>query len=183
MQCIACLFSLFIIALAYGAFLIIWTPTGYLFRTKSKKNWFLSSIPIFLVLLISFYLYQNRPAAIYEYRFGFLPTSDVIILRSQDSYFADTGKTYLKFTANQNTINKIVNRGLTQGGGCNNTSDLPGWWQPDPNKSLIYTGYFEESEQAKEKELFRVQDFASESECLYYDPETREAYYTFIGID
>jgi len=183
MQCIAFLFTLAIIALIYLAFLVIWTPTGYLFKVKNKKVWFWSSILVFIVIAVVFIFYQNRPAAIYEYRFGFPPTSDVAILEKQDWYFADTGITYLKFTADQETINRIIGGGLAkaeENEHCSITNDLPGWWKPDDVDTVLYTGYF--SNRLGEERV-REQEFATENECLYYNPLTQEAYYAFIGID
>ncbi len=167
---------------------MIWAPAGYLFKIKNKKVWLLSSIPIFIVLFIIFVLYQHRSATIYERIFEFPPTSDVIILQSYDWYFADTGVTYLKFTANQSTVNQIVGRGLTlekeANKRCNITDDLPEWWKPESNfNTVLYTGYFDERESSEEKGYFREQDFASESECLHYNFKTQEVYYSFIGID
>ena len=183
MQCIAFLFTLIIFTLIYLAFLLIWTPTGYLFKIKNKKAWFLSSIPVFIIISIVFVLYQNRPAAIYEYRFGFSPTSDVTILEKHDWYFADTGQTYLRFIADQGTINKIIGRGLTKAGvneRCNIVDDLP-WWNPDDDMdTVLYTEHF--SNRLGEERI-REQDFATERECLYYNPLTKEAHYYFIGID
>ena len=181
MHCIACLLNVGITMVIYGVFFIIWGPTGYVLKVKNKKNWFLLSIPIFLVMLIAFFLYQYRSVATYERAFGFPPSSDVIILEKREWYFADTGVTYLKFKANENTINQIINRGLTQIKDtkyvCDFTTNHPEWWQPDNNQNtLIYTRPYNEAN-------IQEQDFFSEDECLYYNTKTQEAYYVFIGID
>lgn len=183
MQCIACLFGLAFIAVVYGVFLILWAPAGHIFKVKNKTIWYLSSVPVFIVLVVLLYLYLNRPAAVYERVLGFPPTSDVTILNSDDFYFADTGKTYLRFTANESTINKIAKRGLYSGGYCNALNDVPGWWKPNRSASILYTGSFSDNEIVKEDEHLRQQNFASEIECLYYNATTKEAYYVFIGID
>ena len=110
MQCIACLFSLFSIALVYGVFLAIWMPVGFLLKIKNKKLWFLSSIPIFIIIFVAYLFYLSWPATVYKRTFGFSPAEDVIVHNSQDYYFADTGITYLRFTANPETIKRIVSR-------------------------------------------------------------------------
>lgn len=182
MQCIACLIGLIFIGALYGGLFLTWVAAGYIFKIKNKTVWYLSSIPVFIVMLLIFYQYQTRPSAVYQRVLGFPPTTDVAITRSSDYYFADAGKTFLKFTAEKHTIDKIVKRGLHEGGHCNLPEPVPDWWKPQLNTSILYTDSFFGDRDSK-NEPIRRQDFASETECLYYDAITQEAYFMVIGID
>jgi hypothetical protein len=170
------IFLTILCGVAYGVFLAAWVGVLYLFRVKHKRRPALFSIPTFLVLLVSLYLYVSRPSATFEGVLGFPPSSDVTSLQTSLFFLGDSGVAYLRFKASPATIQWIVARGLTPivagtRGPATTSGKPPSWWRPPTAPTAAYLGNFEE------------RSFTREEEYLIYDPVTGEAYFRFLGVD
>ena len=130
-------------------------------------------------------LYQcfapSNPTIAYRVAFGVLPASDVTELRSDEDGFGDWEKVYLKFKASPETIKRLTAKNWSepvvktlsreQITGFGNQK-VPSWWRPDEfDKVQSFDGI-----EPKKK-------FDEEYEELYYDSESRQAYYSYLGFD
>jgi hypothetical protein len=172
MQFLNLIFLLVVVSLGYVVFLAIWTGLVFLFRVRRKGMVCAISLPVFLVALVGWLKWQERPAAQFERSFGFPPPADVQGLESNVWALGDSGTVYMRFKAAPPTVRRIVARGLSAG--TSNTIGLdnpPTGWNPSPAPpAQRYEGSFSQS-------------FASELETLIYDPATGDVWFHMSGVD
>ena len=111
--------------------------------------------------------------------FDFEPTADVDITNSLWVESGDSCSRYLRFHANQSTIDRIIaagrvrpDRSAVSFGKAND----PGWWRPSRGpKTKVYTYDM----------YFRTErtESGSQDEILIYNPSTREAYYRYLSTE
>ena len=127
------------------------------------------------------FIWNSRPANVYQLSFGSAPSSDVIELQSKNFAFGDSGTTYLKFKAAPATIQKLTAKSWSvvksadwQAQDLDNFLDdgAPDWWKP--TKTGATQMYVTDN---------RFGNFAGENEVLVYDSATRQTHYAFVGID
>lgn len=179
MPAIAALLTLFILAVAFGVFLLLWIIVLRWFRVKRRLLLGLASLPVFVILLIAFWNYTTRPSALFSQSFGFAPSPSVKFCNSSYWYLGDSGHTYLHFVADDATVSRIVARGLSpvskplSGSEVSFCNADPEWWELASGNSDrdVYLGRFPH------------RDFAREEEVLIYDRATGEVFFRFIGID
>ncbi|HEV2045093.1 MAG TPA: hypothetical protein VGQ95_00675 [Chthoniobacterales bacterium] len=182
----------FFLAAMFSAF---WTGAFLLFisgrRRKSRVATCLGGLLLVCItlpaiavvgLVANSYARRSNPRLLYTDIFHERPSADIEHLRSKSYSFADEEHTFMRFEASPESFHHIVPKHMKkvsyseyQKEMPGNNLDRPSWWNPPTQKtSEIY--------------LF-VPDwgsghhFASESELLTYDVETKTALYFFLGID
>lgn len=160
----------------YGLFLALWTGVLFIFRVKRRGFYTLLSLPVFLVLLGSWFLWQTRPAAVFKGSFGFAPPPDVMSLQSSHWFLGDSGIVYLRFKASPSTVQRITSQGLRPRASGSpyptfTNSTPPDWWRPRQSSVNEYIG------------SGTGLGFSNEEAYLIYDPATGEVWYRFVGID
>ena len=162
--------SFFIGGRRKGSRLQIWLSSGALALTSGLG-----------ICLLYLYFAPSNPIIAYRVAFGVLPASDVTELRSNEDGFGDWEKVYLKFKASPETIERLTAKNWSepvvktlsreQVTGFGN-QEVPSWWKPDEfDKVQSFDGT-----EPKKK-------FDEEYEELYYDSESRQAYYSYWGFD
>ena len=164
------LFTLVLLAIGFAifcvAFGLMWLVVDGLALSRLSKNTRIA-LPLFVVpmtyvlLIVSLFLWFTRPAAVYHMAFGLSPTSDVSITSSSHSGIGDYGEHNLAFTANEQTINKILHRKFKT------TLEES---TPEHDGSYRFEREYSET-------------FAFETSQLDYDPTTQETRYRWQGID
>lgn len=175
MSLICLLFFVGFIGAAYVVFSLIWFAFLCIFKIQRKKIGFLISIPTFIAGILTYFFVVTSPSYVFEKSFGFPPTEPVTDLKSDYSYWADSGHTFLRFKAPSIIIKKIVSRGLQTTKFPTipaSNVPMPLWFiVPDGKHVTYYAGNF------------KGRDFANESEFLAYDTISQTAFFCFLGID
>ena len=127
------------------------------------------------------FVWNSRPANIYQLKFGVAPSPDVTELQSKNFAFADSATTFLKFKATPATIRDLTAK---QWRALSNKdwqeedfiefrdNGAPDWWKPSKTRT---TQMYVANE--------RFGRFGLENEVLIYESATRQTYYAFVGID
>lgn len=157
-------------------------------RSKPKHYWLwgIVSIPAYYVAFcmvlsvlgetVSFY--ETRPSVIFRCSFGFSPTRDIAILHSsREEVTGKWDKVYLEFTADQPTIDRILQNGLARISVKEIIDPLgaPSWWKPNITEpaTLIYaTGTQDPAYRGEFRESFN-------HDLLIYNPVTKKAYFRY----
>lgn len=182
-----------IASFAFMVFLIVWAGVGE--RIKVRRFWLYmaASLPTFIVLLFLtlFALYAMRgvfdactsASYVFEHSFGFAPTQDVQIAYSTWRTDDLARGQYLKFYADQRTIDRIVAAKSLQRGErvdvLMRRNEDPSWWEccwSMPEHSNVY-GYCGNNCMRPNGD----QEYHTEDEALIYDPKSRQAYYRYLG--
>lgn len=129
-----------------------------------------------IVMVLAFsYVHATSPREVFRKSFGFDVPEDVGNIKSEYSYFMDSGYTFLTFNASPATVERISARGLTRAPNSyfpSSNIEPPEWWiLPSHDNTVRYSGSFDN------------RDFAGETEVLIYDRSTGTVYFHFIGID
>ena len=169
--------------LVVGVLFGIWIGCRNCFGRKRLWLVLVVSIPALLLLLFAADFaagaWASRPYHVYRCSFDLEPTADVAIA---DSLWLESGGScsrYLRFHANQSTIDRIIaagrvrpDRSAVSFGKAND----PGWWRPSRGpKTKVYTYDM----------YFRTErdESGSQNEILIFNPSTREAYYRDLGTE
>ncbi|MEJ7595546.1 MAG: hypothetical protein WKF77_28870 [Planctomycetaceae bacterium] len=118
--------------------------------------WVAISVLFYAVAVFAGFRWLNRPSIEFERQFGFPPPPDVIHLSAQSTFFGDFGHRSMRFKANLPTVNRIIGRGMNM---ISNTE---------------HCQHFSREYGA---------DFSSETEELFYNPDTGEVTYEWTGVD
>jgi hypothetical protein len=174
---------------AFLCFLLVWIYVGQRFEIwEIWPYWLylLGSVPAFVLFLfilgITAKCLKSLPNKVYKDSFGFGPTPDVRIVNSSWDGSCDSDCRYLKFYADQSTIDMITSQELTRRRDLWRDTwldfrpDDPSWWRPcfEPN----YHVYTYDDDFGRHK-----RGHSLEQEVLIYYPSSKEAYYRYIGID
>ena len=135
-------------------------------------------VPIALLVSINF-AQGSFPSHVFESSFGFAPTSDVVELKGEKSTFGDSGSAYLRFRANQQTVERIIgprfveideNRFRSQTASA--LKSAPSYWRPfDGKPTHFYEAYrFDNS-------------FGFSNAVLSYDESNDMVHFYWIGVD
>lgn len=112
---------------------------------------------------------------IFRNAIGFDVPADVSFLRATSWAFADSEHGFVTFVASQETVNRIVARGLTRAPASyfpRSNVEPPRWWVlPTEGDVVRYYRKLDES------------DYARDVEVLIYDRVTNRVYFHWIGID
>lgn len=122
-----------------------------------RQGWWVAiSVLFYAVAVFAGGRWINRPSIQFERQFDFPPPPDILHLSAQSTFFGDSGHRSMRFKANQETVNRIVERGM------NKISDV-----------------------GHEQHFLREYsaDFGSETEELFYNLDTGEVIYEWTGID
>ena len=183
----AFLFWVFVLAVFCGACLISLVVFVIGWRKKNRTLKYLGGVPFgilaslgtfFCALFLWSLIATDNPRNVYQDTFGFAPSSDVANLNSSYFMFGDSASTYLYFKASPATIKRIAANGLKRIPSSqydSYLSDAPSWWKPRVTKTTqIFVSSHHGGASSTETE---------DDETLLYDPATRDAYYSYIGID
>ncbi|MFO1512545.1 MAG: hypothetical protein U1F83_06470 [Verrucomicrobiota bacterium] len=99
-------------AIVFAVFYLLWWLGLRICRIETKRaKW--GSLPVFMLLVALLVLIPSRPADVFTSAFGFAPPGDVSGLMAQRYLVGQSGGCFLRFTADANTVAKIVARGLS----------------------------------------------------------------------
>jgi hypothetical protein len=124
-------------AIAFAIFYLLWWFVLHLCGVTSKKARWLS-LPVFVFLLGLLLLIPSRPAEVFKSAFGFPPPHDVRELKAKMYLVGQSGVCYLRFEADEKTVQRILARGLTLADTNQpfslttgpNRQLAPEWWRP-----------------------------------------------------
>ena len=178
-----------VLPVLFPIFVFFWVGIGQRLGVRRYGLYVAASVPAFIAFLFLAYAticvtklvldVCTSDAYVYEHSFGFSPTPDVQIIRSSWRDDGDSRTKYLKFQADQSTIDRIIaERALLPQESATPSSrrEDPSWWDwwRDPKRRLVYS-YNPFSRAGRGGEL------SFEDEVLIYDATTREAYYRYYG--
>jgi hypothetical protein len=135
-------------------------------------------IPIALLVSINF-AQGFFPSHVFESSFGFVPTSDVVELKGEESTFGDSGSAYLRFRANKQTIVRIIGSRFVEidenrfrGQAASALKSAPNYWRPfDGKPTHFYEAYrFDNS-------------FGFSNAVLSYDESNGMVHFYWVGVD
>ena len=182
-----------------GFFAVIWgiLVAATIYGWKRKKMWikWCAGVPAALMLfggllagILTVYglIDSMNPKSVFENTFGTPPSPSISDIKSNLYWFADTGSTYLRFNISEVEFRKLMPSGLTE---CTmqkikadlpteTGSKIPTWWTHDYQPGWLY---FMRDDFNKEQP--QKKGFHSELEYFIYDPNSKTAYYHFLGID
>ncbi len=172
-----------LLVLALGIVLGIGIGCRNCFGRKQLWLVLVASIPALLLLLLAANFaaraWASRPYHVYRCSFDLEPTADVNITNSLWVESGGSCSRYLRFYANQPTIDRIIAAGRVRPDRSTlsfGKANDPGWWKPSRGpKTKVYTYEM----------YFRTErdESGSQDEILVYNPSTREAYYRYIGTE
>jgi hypothetical protein len=93
-------------------FFFVWWLGLRIFRIKTERGKWIS-LTVFAFLVALLILVPSRPSEVFTSAFGFAPPNDVTGLKAQRYLVGQSGGCFLRFTADTNTIAKIIARGLS----------------------------------------------------------------------
>jgi hypothetical protein len=180
------LYCILPVVVVYAAFVVLWVGGRNRFGRKRFWSVLLTSFPVFVFLLFlagfAARAAASRPYHVYRSSFDLEPTPDVEITNSVWHDWSNPRTRYLKFNADQSTIDRIIAARQFEkerSGASFAKGDDPAWWNPPRGPGIGVYVY---------KTQFRTLDRRGEAEgscdeILIYDPSTRETYYRYIGTD
>lgn len=128
-------------AIAFTVFYLLWWFGLRLCGVKNRQaKWLCLPTFVFLAfLLVLPLLISSRPAGVFKAAFGFLPPPDVRELKTKWFLVGQSGGCYLRFKADDKTLQRILDRGLSQADTNrilllvtgDNTQPAPKWWRPE----------------------------------------------------
>jgi hypothetical protein len=166
-----------------------------------KKRWiwlkWLTGIPaacmallaISLTLLLTCGILRSmNPRSIFKDTFGESASAEVKDIHSKMWWFADTGSVYLTFKTSETEFRRLVPSGLTERTAAEMERETPGesgssapsWWTYRYQSGWIY---FLRNDDNFGQDKPAKKGFFNETEYFAYDPNTKTAYYRFLGID
>ena len=167
-------------------FFLAWI--AFISRSRPKHYWFwgIVSIPVYYVaFFVAFSIlweavsfYESRPGIIFQSSFGFDPTPDITILHSSRvKVTGEWDKVYLEFTADESTINRILQNGFARISAKDiiDRYDAPFWWKPNTDESgtwIYATGTQDPAYHGEFRDFFN-------HDLLIYNPITQNAYFRY----
>ena len=145
------------------------------------------SIAVIMAFMFTYVFFVSMsPKHVFKDTFGEPPSSKIHDIQSNVWFFADTGSIYLTFKTSESEFRRLVPSGLTelkmkemrQETPSEGGTDPPSWWTYRYEPDWIYFLCRE-----MRRGDLRKKGFASETEYYAYDPDTKTAYYRFLGID
>lgn len=177
------LFVLVFLAVIFTAF-IAWllVATASAFRVRRWRRWGCASPLVSAALIIGYYHWDSSPSRVFQQEFGFPASPKVVVHDSSTWGFGDSGRTFLYFTADSPTVQRIVS-GLREGGTPTITNlESPSWWKPRLGGTRQYT-HDTFLGGGRASTTLPSKGFSSESRWLIYDAQSGEVWFRYIGID
>jgi len=147
-------------AVLLGVFWGLWVAAWTIIWPRRRQDfWLWLAVPVFLAGVVLYYGRMRSPETVFRLWFGFEPTEDVADLRSSVSWNGSPGYAYLTSRSEEES-------------GPISAYD-PDWFRPTGAPSEVL-----HRARGRGPGLFR-----HEAMWLFWDPETRRAFFAYVGRD
>lgn len=166
-----------VIFTAFVAWLL--AAVAFAFRVRQWRRWALASPLVSAALIFGCSQWASSPNRVFQREFGFPAPPQVTVHGSSTRAFGDFGCTFLHFSADPPTVQRIAS-GLWEGGTPVSINlEPPSWWTPQLDGAKQYT----HSTGLGAKTNLPSKGFSSENRWLIYDTRSGEVWYRYTGID